>query len=61
APKLCLKFEWIGENSAFECLCNKAVKKEELLEHDHFSLLQEFFKKGRIFQHIEMMYDFISI
>jgi len=21
---LCLKFEWIGENSAFECLCNKA-------------------------------------
>lgn len=37
------------------------VKKEELLEHDHFSLLQEFFKKGRIFQHIEMMYDFISI
>ncbi|MFV5654775.1 hypothetical protein VXR13_18710, partial [Acinetobacter baumannii] len=25
APKLCLKFEWIGENSAFECLCNKAV------------------------------------
>ncbi|QBC47848.1 hypothetical protein C4X49_10605 [Acinetobacter baumannii] len=21
---MCLKFEWIGENSAFECLCNKA-------------------------------------
>ena len=29
---MCLKFEWIGENSAFECLCNKAsfrAKSEE--------------------------------
>ncbi|EXI04102.1 hypothetical protein J604_4112, partial [Acinetobacter sp. 694762] len=23
---MCLKFEWIGENSAFECLCNKAIQ-----------------------------------
>jgi len=29
---LCLKFEWIGENSAFECLCNKAIHKSKGLE-----------------------------
>jgi len=27
---LCLKFEWIGENSAFECLCNKADKNYDI-------------------------------
>lgn len=26
-PKLSLKFEWIRENSAFTCLCNKALIK----------------------------------
>ncbi|EPP9671176.1 alpha/beta hydrolase [Acinetobacter baumannii] len=50
-----------NQNMAKLLAARGIVKKEELLEHDHFSLLQEFFKKGRIFQHIEMMYDFISI
>ena len=27
---MCLKFEWIGENSAFECLCNKAAQIQQL-------------------------------
>lgn len=49
-----------NQNMAKLLAASGIVKKEELLEHDHFSLLQEFFKKGRIFQHIEMMYDLIS-
>ncbi|MFV5654787.1 sigma-54 dependent transcriptional regulator [Acinetobacter baumannii] len=28
---MCLKFEWIGENSAFECLCNKADQNSRKL------------------------------
>ncbi|OTU40578.1 hypothetical protein CAT56_16115, partial [Acinetobacter nosocomialis] len=38
APKLCLKFEWIGENSAFECLCNKAVS---LTNHDKKEVVKD--------------------
>ncbi|EXC26320.1 hypothetical protein J559_2937 [Acinetobacter sp. 983759] len=35
-----LKFEWIGENSAFECLCNKAGFSYKLI-HSGIILLNE--------------------
>nr|WP_228155404.1 hypothetical protein [Acinetobacter radioresistens] len=45
---MCLKFEWIGENSAFECLCNKA---DQILKVEQEILS---IKSTNIFQKVEV-------